>query len=161
MIEESARVKKLEGEYAWVEAQRQTTCGQCAANKGCGTALLGKVLGRRRTMLRARSLQGVSVGDDVVVGIREGALVRGSLAIYAVPMAGLLAGAGFGRYLGERMLSGNAELVSIAGGLTGLIAGLMWVRYFTRRIAGDADYQPVILRRISSALPFEAGSGLK
>jgi len=158
MIEESARVTKIEGEFAWVEAQRQSTCGQCVANKGCGTAVLGKVLGRRRTLVRARSLQGVNVGDEVVIGIREGALVRGSLAVYAVPLAGLLAGAGLGRYLAGRLLSGNVELVSVAAGLTGLMAGLVWVRYFTNQIADDINYQPVILRRRSEPLPLETGS---
>jgi len=158
MIEESARVTKIEGEFAWVEAQRQSTCGQCAAYKGCGTAVLGKVLGRRRTLMRARSLQGVNVGDEVVIGIREGALVRGSLAVYAVPLAGLLAGAGLGRYLAGRLLSGNMELVSVAAGLTGLMAGLVWVRYFTNQIADDINYQPVILRRRSEPLPLETGS---
>lgn len=158
MIEESARVRGIEGEFAWVEAQRESTCGQCAANKGCGTAVLGKVLGRRRTFVRARNLRGASVGDEVVIGIREGALVRGSLAVYAVPVAGLLAGAAFGRYLAGQLLSGSVELVSVVAGLTGLIAGTAWVRYFAHHIADDADYQPVILRVRSKTLPLETGS---
>ena len=52
MIEESAQVVAVEGasgEYVWVETQRQSTCGGCAANQACGTATLAKVLGTRPT----------------------------------------------------------------------------------------------------------------
>ena len=31
----------------------------------------------------------------------------------------------------------------------GLIAGLLWVRGFTRRIHNDRRYQPVVLRRLA------------
>ncbi|UCE90683.1 MAG: SoxR reducing system RseC family protein, partial [Pseudomonadota bacterium] len=44
MIEELGVVGACEGEYAWVQMERRSTCGRCAARQGCGTAVLAKVL---------------------------------------------------------------------------------------------------------------------
>lgn len=147
MIEELAQVVRVEGEFAWVETRRASTCGGCAANAGCGTAALGRVLGKRRIQVKTRNVSGISAGDRVVIGVRERALVRGSLVVYAVPLVGLLGGAAVGQDLAGRLLVSNVDFVSIGAGLLGLVAGLAWVWRFTRRIADDTDYQPVILRR--------------
>lgn len=147
MIEELAQVVRIEGEFAWVATRRVSACGGCAANTGCGTAVLGKVLGTRRIPLKTRKLSGIAVGDSVVIGVRERALVRASLVVYAVPLVGLLGGAAVGQDLAGRLLVSNVELFSMGAGLLGLVAALTWVWRFTRRIADDADYEPVILRR--------------
>lgn len=148
MIEETARVVAAEGEFVWVETQRQSTCGGCAARQGCGTATLAKVLGRRRTRVRALNRDAARVGDRVVVGIDEQALVRGSLAVYAVPLLGLLAGGVLGALLQTRLqLAGEA--LTLVAGVAGLVVGLLWVKGFTRRIRGDSRYQPVVLRRLA------------
>jgi sigma-E factor negative regulatory protein RseC len=148
MIEESAQVVATEGEFAWVETQRQSTCGGCAANKGCGTATLAKVLGKKRTRVRALNHSGAQVGDQVIVGVEESALVRGSLAVYAVPLLTLLAGSIIGSLLGKQWLLEGEGLALVLGGV-GLLAGLAWLKGFTRRISHDSRYQPVVLRRLA------------
>ncbi|MGA7801176.1 MAG: SoxR reducing system RseC family protein [Gammaproteobacteria bacterium] len=147
MIEESARVVALDGEFAWVETERKSACGSCAANKGCGTAALAKVLGQRRTRVRALNRPGAAVGDEVLIGLDERALVRGSLAVYAVPLLALLAGALFGQYMAVQLGLADVEGTTVLAGLAGLGVGLLWLRGFGRRIQRDGRYQPVILRR--------------
>ena len=80
MLEETAQVVRVTADGIWVETRRQSTCSSCAAEKGCGTATLSKVLGNRRTLVRVLADMPLEVGDRVVIGIREQALVRGSLA---------------------------------------------------------------------------------
>lgn len=147
MIEETATVVEVEGDFAWVETQRETACNSCAANKGCGTSVLSKVLGQRLTRVRALNRVSAAAGDTVVIGIKESALVRGSLAVYALPLVALLlaavAGEGYATASG-----GNPEVMAISFGLVGLAAGFLWVRRFSERISRDARYQPVILRRM-------------
>jgi sigma-E factor negative regulatory protein RseC len=87
------------------------------------------------------------IGDAVVIGISESGLVRGSLAVYAVPLAGLFAGAIAGDFLGKYFFPDGSDPVAIAGALAGLAAGLFWLKYFSRRTEKDAAYQPVILRK--------------
>ncbi len=150
MIEETAQVVRVADGEVWVETRRQSTCSSCAAEKGCGTATLSRVLGNRRTRIRVLSEQPLQVGDRVVIGIAEQALVRGSLAVYAVPLLLLLAGAVLGELGAERGLWDNAEVASLALGLGGLAGGLLWLKRFTRQIQSDRNYQPVVLRRLAA-----------
>jgi sigma-E factor negative regulatory protein RseC len=153
MIEEPALVVGVEHGFAWVETRRAGTCGACAAHRSCGTAALERHFGARRRRVRALDRIGTSPGDQVVVGLPEGALVKGSLAVYRMPLLGLLMGGGVVEALGIGS-SGGAELPVVAGGLAGLVLALAWLRRFTRRIAADEEYQPVVLQRLSPSSLF-------
>ena len=147
MLEETGQVVDVEGEFAWIESERQSTCGSCSARKGCGTSAIAKVLGRKRMRLRVVNRVDARIGDHVVIGIAESGVVRGSLAVYAVPLAGLFAGALAGQFVGERITSTGSDWPAIAGAAVGLIASLFWLRRFGRATETDAAFQPVVLRR--------------
>ena len=153
MIEQNATVVAVEGDAAWVETQRQSACGACAMNKGCGAGLFAKAFGFASPKLRVVATQGVAVGDQVMIGIDERALVRGSFAAYMVPILFML---GFA-ILSESIITGwfavESELPTLLSGITGLSAGLLWLRHYTRRIRNDGRYQPVILQRSGADLP--------
>lgn len=150
MIEEHAQVVALVNSDVWVETQRRSACGQCSANKGCGTATLSKVLGNKRSQVRTLNPNAtqVAVGDEVIIGIEEQALVRGSLAIYTVPLLALFVFGLLGQVLSTQLLMQNQDILPILFGAFGLALGFMWVRRFTRMIANDERYQPVLLRRV-------------
>jgi len=153
MIEEHAQVVALDqNNDVWVETQRRSACGQCAANKGCGTATLAKVLGNKRSKVRALNPQAtlVAVGDEVIIGINEQALVRGSLAVYTVPLLALFVFGFLGQALSVQLLMTNQDILPIVFGLLGLLLGFVWVRRFTRAIKDNDQYQPVLLRRVLS-----------
>lgn len=154
MIEETALVVATEGEFAWLETERQNTCGSCAVRKGCGTGVLAKVVGRKMTRVVALNRAGARAGDMVVVGIDEQSLVRGSLAVYAVPLLAMFAGALMGEY-GLSHWAGESG--AMVGGVAGLLAGLAWLRRFSRRSQTDPRYQPVVLRRIGPSVPLSTG----
>ena len=149
MLEETARVVEVDHDTVWVETQRRSTCGSCSVNKGCGTAAISRVLGKRRSMVRVLANMPLKAGDEVIIGIRERALVKGSLAVYAVPVVLLLTGALLGELGAQRFLWQSAEAASLVLGISGFAAGLFWLQRFTRRICNDADYQPVVLRKLS------------
>ena len=146
MIEENGRVVDVEDGYAWIETQPASTCGSCSVRKGCGTSALAGLFGRRAAPLRVVNRIHAHIGDSVVIGIDEAGLVRGSLAVYAAPLAGLFAGGLLGRYTATALLPQAAEAGGILGALAGLAAGLVWLRRFSRRTEQDGRYQPVILR---------------
>lgn len=147
MIEETGRVVEVQGDVAWIESERRSTCGGCSVRNGCGTAVLAQVLGQRRVRLRVLNPVNAGVGDTVVVGIAESGLVRGSLAVYVVPLAAFLGGALAGQFLGNYFFAVESDIAAIGGAVAGLGAGLAWLRRFSRTTATDASFQPVILRR--------------
>ena len=65
MIEQTAIVISIDGQFALVEAQRESSCGQCNAKKGCGTGILENSVGRRAMQLNAINLCHAQPGDEV------------------------------------------------------------------------------------------------
>ena len=146
MIEEIATIIDTEGEFALVETQRKTTCGSCAANKACGTAVLSKVIGRRSSQINAINTLGARTGEKVVIGIQEQALIKGSFAVYLVPLIALFVGALLGDVF-NRSQGVQQEGIIILFALLGLAAGFLWVSKFSHKVRSDSRYQPVILRK--------------
>lgn len=147
MIEESAVVVEAGDGYAWVETRRRSACGACSASEGCGTTTLAKVWGERRTRVRALSTLSLRPGDAVIVGLAEGALLHGSLLVYLLPLALLLAGA----LLGQAAFAGAGEEPVILAGAVGLGLGFLAARVVSRRLRSDARFQPVVMRRLDAA----------
>lgn len=145
MIEETATVLRREGQRIWVQPERQSTCGHCAVRAGCGTAVLGKWLGRKQPPLELLDETGAMPGEQVRLGIREAALLRGSLLVYLLPLLALVAGA-----LTAELL-GLGEGAVILGGLLGLAAGFLLVARRHRAMAGDPRYRPMVIARITAA----------
>jgi len=143
VIEETGRVVQVSGDSAWVETERTSTCAGCVAKSGCGTAILSRVMGVRRNRVRALNPVHACTGDRVVIGLQEDALVRGSLAMYLIPLMGLLVGAILGQF------SGGTESLSILFAALGFGGGLAWLHWFGRHIRADQHYQAMVLRRVS------------
>jgi sigma-E factor negative regulatory protein RseC len=151
VIEEHGRVVSVSGCLAQVETQRRSVCDACSVQKGCGTSLLAQIMGHKRTQVTAINEIGACVNEHVVMGIKEDALVRGSMAIYAVPILAMLAGAIIGDQLAARMQLPFDDVLTAAFAITGLILGLLWSRAFSQRCTFNPDYQPVIVRRVAAA----------
>lgn len=150
MIEERAIVTETHGEFARVETQRATSCGSCEAKSACGTSALAKVLGKRRNLVEVLNPIGAVAGDHVVVGLDESTLTRASFFFYIVPLLLLLSGGIFGQWVAEILSHDSTEPLSIAGGLLGLLVGLVWLRWLASRTLRSSAYQAVILRRVGS-----------
>lgn len=144
MIEETAHVVEAQGEYAWVETQRRSSCGSCSA-KGCGTGALAKILGGRSQRMKVRNPVHAKPGDDVVLGIRERDLLKGSLAVYVVPLLTMFGGALLGEILAPQWGS-EAETLSVFFGLLGLGGGFLWLYRYNRALSREGQLMPVILR---------------
>ena len=151
MIEEQARVVAVDDGIVEMQVQRRTACDACSVNKGCGTGVLAKAIGVKPMRIRARSNLPLTVGDTVIVGIEDQMLVRSSFLVYALPLLMLLTGAFFGDYMATNLAVDNSDVVTIAGGIVGLMAGFFWLRVLSRRMSTDSRYQPRILRRLEQS----------
>ena len=145
MILARARVVAVAEGSVWVETDRRFSCAVCSANKGCGAATLARALGQRRSRMRAINHLPLHIGDEVVVGIDAHALLRGSFAVYLAPLLMLLLGAGLGAFSFP-----DSEGMSVLLGVIGLVAGILWLRLFSRRIRFDRRYQSSVLERVTA-----------
>jgi sigma-E factor negative regulatory protein RseC len=136
MIRHPGTVVRVEGDLAWVECARAGRCALCPGGGACEAALFSgdRPLHRLRARTGARD---VAPGAQVVVGVRDGALLRAAVMAYGLPLGTLLAGAFLGSVTGP--WGGGV------GAALGLTAGLVFAARAGRtRGAGTA---PVILEQ--------------
>lgn len=140
MIEATGVVVAVENSAAWVETARNPACGRCAAHGSCGTSVLAKLFAHRRARIRVEDTFGVSVGEAVVLGLREEALLRASFLVYGVPSLALGASAAGAAALGL------GDGYCVLAGLAGLASGLILMGRIAKR-ADASRHAPVLLAR--------------
>jgi sigma-E factor negative regulatory protein RseC len=148
MLETEGVVVKLGADGAYVETARASSCGTCSSQKSCGTSSLGHLLGGQAKPFRVLNPIGAAVGERVVIGLEESALLRSSLLSYVLPLTLLMAGA----LLGSQLAPAGAakDLYSVAGAGIGLVLGFTALKWVAGRPGGQQQFQPVILRRVFS-----------
>ncbi len=143
MIEARAVVCRVADGAAWVRPLSAEHCARCQEGRGCGGGMINRLVSSRRPEVEV-SLRRChpQVGETVVIGVEEGALVRAALAAYAVPLAGLVMAGSFAHLLLEAH-----ELLVAAFGLLGMVGGFVVTRIISDRTAALPDARPVVLRR--------------
>ena len=142
MIEQRAIITRTEQGFAWIEAQRETSCGSCSAQKGCGTGILAKSIGRRFISMKVLNPIGAEVGDEVVVGLPEYSFLTSAFLTYLLPLILMFFGA-----IAMREISDIQLLIGL-GGLGGIALGWIILRRHVRRLKGDPRSQPVVIRKL-------------
>jgi sigma-E factor negative regulatory protein RseC len=149
MLTETGRVVAIEQDGLWVETIRRTTCGSCAAQKGCGHGLLNRISDGKRGYIRVlpgdRAIEHYSIDDQVLISIPEEVILRGSFIAYGLPLMAMLAGA----LAAVRWLPGNEDLLAALGAAAGLMLGFSLVRWHGARHRRDPNFQPVLLSVIA------------
>lgn len=151
MIEERALILSLEANesnpdasnIAVLEIERKTACGLCGQTRGCGNSIWGKLFAHRSTAFKANNNINASVGQSVIVGINEQALLWSALLLYILPLVTML----IASILAMQVNDSNGVVMLAA--LAGLIVGLLWVKGFTASNQYFVMQQPIILRLAS------------
>jgi sigma-E factor negative regulatory protein RseC len=152
MIEERAIILSLDNlssdvksdSVATLEIERKTACGLCGQTRGCGNSLWGKLFAHQSTAFKAQNRINAKVGDSVIVGINEKALMKSALLLYILPLATMLIGAILATQLFADT-NGNAML----GAAVGLVLGFVWVKGHTMSSSYFKLNQPEILRLVT------------
>ncbi|MDY6891055.1 MAG: SoxR reducing system RseC family protein [Pseudomonadota bacterium] len=144
MIEELATVTWSGPGVARVEAARISACAQCSRRSGCGQGALSQWSRGRNVEIEVLNPDNLPLtpGQQVLIGLEEGSLLRASLLLYLLPLLMLVAGALFASVLG----AGEALQMLVAALL--LLAGFALVRLLTRNTAELSRYQPVLLKTL-------------
>ncbi len=147
MIEERAIILSLESDVsasenstATLEIERKTACGLCGQTRGCGNSIWGKLFAHQSSAFKAQNRINAKVGDSVIVGINEQALLKSALLLYMLPLATLFLGA----ISATQFNSSNGS--AMLGAAAGLVLGLLWVKGHTMSNRYFKLQQPVILR---------------
>ena len=143
MMRESGRIVAIEDDALWVETIRQSTCGTCAAQKGCGQGLLNRIGDGRRNHLRVL-LDGLPAGqfqldEQVEFSVPEHVLLRGAMLVYLLPLLAMLAG-----MASSHALFSSDKLAAL-GALGGFLVGIALVRCHAWLTRDSLEYQPTVI----------------
>ncbi|RAU21578.1 Fis family transcriptional regulator [Paramagnetospirillum kuznetsovii] len=142
LLEGFARVVAVEGGRAWLEPEETTSCGTCHS---AGLCSIGKDAGNAKRMAAKRFQLpgdlGLKVGERVVVGISETALVKGAATAYGLPLIALLAGG----ILGQEFYATDG--MAALGAFGGLVVGLGLARLLADGLSARGVLTPRFLRR--------------
>lgn len=144
MIEEVAVVSVAGAEGVRVMAARTSACAKCSSKSNCSQGVLSQ-WGQGKTVeieVQNPSALVVEPGQQVLIGLEEGSLVRASLLIYLLPLALLIAGALLGSALGMH------EWQQVIFAVLLMLVGFGLARRLTSSRRDEARYQPVLLRLI-------------
>jgi len=148
-LTETGRVVAVEEKSIWVETIRRSTCGSCAAEKGCGHGLMNKVSDGKRAYVRvlpgSPGIDACKIDDQVRFSIPEEVILRGSFVAYLLPLLAMLGGAAGAAWL----FPGSPDAAAALGAGAGLAIGFAAVRWHALVHRDDPGYQPVLLEVLS------------
>ena len=117
-LEQLVRVLAVtEDGRAWVEPV-SGGCGRCHEKEGCGKTHLTRMFGSPRRFLVDNPAR-AQPGEEAIVTIPQGGLLRQGILVYLFPLAALLLGAAAGKYLA-------GETGGVVGGIFAFAASF-WV----------------------------------
>jgi sigma-E factor negative regulatory protein RseC len=142
VLKETGRVIAIKEDSLWVETIKRSTCGSCAAEKGCGQTLLQKI-GANPTYLRIPfeydSTRRYHLNDSVTIGIPNDIIVKGSLFLYLLPLTFLLALSGVAHTFSSK------DFVSILAGIMGFTIGCLLIRWHSYHYRNDKRHQACLV----------------
>lgn len=131
--EQEGVVIAVNGRQAQVRASRHSDCENCGACPG-----------NMAMVLEANNAVGAQAGQRVLVRLQEVHMVKAAFIVYVLPLAAIAAGAAIGWYVANAAAAASSVWAT-AGGVLGLVAALVYVRFYDRR-ARQGTMQPCIVK---------------
>lgn len=137
MLETRAVVVRVEGQQTFVQANQGGGCGQCSG-KGCGSEKLSQMFCSTPRQFQVDNPIGARVGDQVVVSVADGTVLRGIGLIYLLPLALLAVGAAFGNVIAPQ--PEQRDGYAAAGAFLGLVLGFVLSKWLSARQRRERPY---------------------
>jgi len=142
MLETRAIIIQTDGKYALVQASQANGCEQCSG-KGCGAGKLSQLFCSKPRQFRVDNQINANVGDQVIISVAEGAVLRGIGLVYLLPLTLLLMGAMLGNILAAQ--TEQHDGYAAVGALLGLLVGFAFAKWISLR-QDRSRFQPYIAR---------------
>ncbi|MEJ2641744.1 MAG: SoxR reducing system RseC family protein [Desulfosarcinaceae bacterium] len=130
---------------AWVQTQRSSACKSCSSRHSCNPGGHGKEM-----EVEAINNIGARVGDEIILSLDTGPLLKATFLLYVMPILCMIAGAVVGhRYALSR--GWDPSGLSAAVSLGALAISFFFIRLRGNTLARKSDYKPQIVRIAKAA----------
>lgn len=113
-LEQQVTVIQIDGKEAIVRGRRASACGDCAGKASCSTMGSWR---ERLIDLHVKNSIGAEVGDEVLLEVPDGLLLKVAFRIYALPMLVFVLTGASVAWLAEMMAWPAPELLAAVAGL--------------------------------------------
>jgi sigma-E factor negative regulatory protein RseC len=141
MLETRAVVVQTDKLTAQVVASQGNGCSACDG-KGCGSGKLTQLFCSSPRQFKVNNRIHAGVGDEVIVSVPDGAVLRGIGLVYLLPMVLLFAGAALAN--GWATDAAQRDGYAAIGALSGLVAGFV----LAKALSGRLRQPPYIARLV-------------
>jgi len=136
-MEEIGIVKSIAGVMAKVSVPKKSVCEGCTA---------GTCKPEEQSMeIEAINRAGAKAGQKVRVVVKSYTYLKGSLLVYGVPAAALVAGAVLGKEIGGQYFKGiDPEILSAIFGFGLLVIAFLGIKLWSRKVEKKTETKPVV-----------------
>tara|TARA_R110000744_G_scaffold112531_5_gene211171 strand:- start:2 stop:478 length:477 start_codon:yes stop_codon:yes gene_type:complete len=146
MIEEQATVVAIDHDNVTVTSLIKSACGGCQQVDNCGSGQVAKAFPQKKLSLTLKSSLALELGDNVVLGLNESALLQSAWQVYLWPILGLLIASWLGQWLVINTILPH-EIFAIILGILGGFGGFTLAKRQQIKSATCAKLAPKIIRR--------------
>jgi len=143
MLETRAIIVQTDGRHALVQANQANGCEQCNG-KGCGSGKLTQLFCSKPRQFRVENSINAGIGDQVIISVAEGAVLRGIGLVYLLPLLLMLAGAMIGNVWAAQ--AEQRDGYAAVGALLGLGIGFVFAKWISLHQA-EGRFKPYIARQ--------------
>ncbi|MBI4682220.1 MAG: SoxR reducing system RseC family protein [Nitrospirae bacterium] len=138
MVEETGIITKVDGNMAKVLVQKKSACDGCSVEGACKSTPEG-------VEIEALNAVHAKVGQRVKILMTPRDYLKGTIIVYGLPLVVFIAGAIFGKNIGEEYFRDiNSDIAAACTGFVFLALSLIGVRIWSKKMESDAEYNPVI-----------------
>jgi len=122
-MRQTAYVAEIHGDQALVVSERASSCGGCAGKASCNTLGSWKEgSGKGRILsLRIQNTLAARIGDEVILEVADGLLLKTAFRLYAMPMILFI-------FIGGLIwFQSQSDLFASLAGITAVIAYYGWI----------------------------------
>ncbi len=136
VLTEAGTISSIIGEMAEVQTQNQLACSSCNVVDSCGNGIIEKYFSGKIFATQVRNHLKAKIGDRVIIAIPKSSLTRASTVVYIVPLVAMFVISITAQYIGAN------ENWTILAALTGLAMGLLYTKYYNRKIHSNESFLP-------------------
>ena len=141
MIKETATVAAINHQDITVVSELKSACSGCQQVEQCGSGQVANAFPTKKLSLTLKSELSLNIGDKVVLGLNESALLSSAWQVYFLPLLGLILAAWLGQWLVITALIPELIAITIAG--LGAVLGFYLAKYLQAK--KQAEIEPKIL----------------
>ncbi|WP_440874388.1 SoxR reducing system RseC family protein [Thalassotalea sp. PLHSN55] len=146
MIEELAVVTEIGTDHVTVESEVKSTCSSCQQVNSCASGQVARAIPQKKLIVKLETSLSLNIGDKVVIGIVEKALLSTAIQAYLWPLVGLIAFSGVGQYFHSQAIFSH-ELYALAFGILGGVLGFWVAKVQLAKQARQNNLIPKLLRK--------------